>query len=148
MYDSVLFLLLLDVCPSLFVLSALLRENEATFFVFESEHKCFNLLADLHNVVRVDIVFDGKFTSRNETFCLVTEFEEHSVAIDFGNCASDKLLLFNNNHGGFELFFEALGEIAVDNLSRGVIVFRIEGAHYGIECCIGQGSKSFEMDRS
>ena len=98
--------------------------------------------------MRINIVLDCKFTSWDDAFGLVTEFKKHSIAIDLDDGACYKLTIFEFHHGAFNGICEGGGEITFCDLTRGVIAFRVEGSHRGgSECCVGQGSKSFEMDR-
>lgn len=58
--DAVLFLDLLDRAPGTLVLSALLGQDEAAFLVLLLENQGLDLVADLDDLVRVDVVLDRK----------------------------------------------------------------------------------------
>ena len=139
-YNAVVFLLALNFAPGLFVLSTLLRKNKTSFFVFKSKNKRFNLFAECHNVVRVDIVLDCQFARWDNTLGLVSEFEQHSVAVDLDDGASNKLTVFEFHHGAIDGICEAGGEITFCDLARCVITFRVECSHWGgSKSCVGQG---------
>ena len=52
---------LLDIAPGTLVLSALLGQDEAAFFVFLLENEGLDQVADLDDLGGVDVVLDGKF---------------------------------------------------------------------------------------
>src|SRR4029450_8795366 len=51
---------LLDPAPGTLVLRALLRQDQAALFVLLLEHEGLDLVADLHDLARVDVVADGQ----------------------------------------------------------------------------------------
>jgi hypothetical protein len=89
--DSVVVLDLLNVAPRTLVLSTLLGEDQAAFFVFLLEDEGFNGVADLNNFGGVDIVLDGKFAGGDYTLGLITDVEENLVTIDFDDGALDEV---------------------------------------------------------
>ncbi len=80
--DAVFFLDLLDGAPGTLVLSALLREDQAAFLVLLLENQGLDLVADLDDLVRVDVVLDRELAARDDTFGLVTDVEEDLVAVN------------------------------------------------------------------
>ncbi len=80
--DAVLFLDLLDGAPGTLVLSALLREDQAAFLVLLLENQGLDLVADLDDLVRVDVVLDRELAARDDTFGLVTDVEENLVPVN------------------------------------------------------------------
>src|SRR5699024_6926428 len=62
----VLLLQLLDGAPGALVLCALLGEDQATLLVLLGEDQCVDLVADLDDLVRVDIVLDGELAGRDD----------------------------------------------------------------------------------
>src|SRR5690606_37007650 len=69
--DSVFVLDLLDVAPCTLVLSALLRQDEAAFFVFLLQDEGLDGVADLDDLARVDVVLDGELAGGDYTLGLV-----------------------------------------------------------------------------
>src|SRR5690606_16902266 len=65
--NTVFILDLLHIAPRTLVLSTLLGEDEAAFFVFLLEDEGFDGVADLNNFARVDIVLDGKLAGGDNT---------------------------------------------------------------------------------
>ena len=87
--DTVLFLDLLDRAPGALVLGALLGQDQATFLVLLLLDQGLDLIADLDDLERVDVVLDGEFLGRNDTFGLVTDVEENLVPVDLDDGSGD-----------------------------------------------------------
>ena len=100
--DAVFFLDLLDIAPRTLVLRALLREDEAAFFVFLLEDEGLDAVADLHYLGRVDIVLDGQFTGGDDTLRLVTDVEEHLVPVDLDDGTFDEIPVVEKLEGFFD----------------------------------------------
>ena len=66
---------LLDRAPRTLVLRPLLAENEAAFLVFLGENQRFDRLAELDDLVGVDVVANAEFASRDDTFTLVADVQ-------------------------------------------------------------------------
>ena len=103
--DAVLFLDLFDRSPGPLVLRPLLGEDEASFLVFLLKDERFDLVAEADDLGRVDVVADRQLARRDDAFGLVTDVEQHFVAIDFDDRAFDDLAVFDLDHrGGVRLF--------------------------------------------
>jgi hypothetical protein len=89
--DSVFVLDLLDVAPCTLVLSALLRQDEAAFFVFLLQDEGLDGVADLDDLARVDVVLDGELAGGDYTLGLVTDVEEDLVTIDLDDGSLDEV---------------------------------------------------------
>src|SRR6201985_2683369 len=87
--DLVLLLLLLDRAPGALVLRALLGQDEPAFFVLLLENQGLDLIADGDDLVGVDVVLDGEFAGRNDTFGLVADVEKDLVTVDLDDGAFD-----------------------------------------------------------
>ena len=84
---------LFDIAPGTLVLSTLLGEQQATFFVFLGQNQCFDLFAELDDVVRVDVVTDAELAGQNDALALVTDVEQDFVAVDLYNGAMHQLAI-------------------------------------------------------
>ena len=80
--DLFVLLLLLDRAPRTFVLRALLRKDQATVLVLLLEDEGFDLLAERHDLVRVDVVADRELLARDDALGLVADVEQHLVGVD------------------------------------------------------------------
>ena len=78
-----------DVAPSPLVLRALLGKDQSTVFVFLLKNKSFDFIAHGNDLVRVDIVFDGKFTAWDDTFGLVADVEKDFVTVNLDDGSFD-----------------------------------------------------------
>src|SRR5438067_325311 len=87
--DFVVLLLLLDRAPRALVLRALLRKDQATVLVLLLEDKRFDLFAQRHDLVRVDVVADRQFLARDDALGLVADVEQHLVGVDLDDFAVD-----------------------------------------------------------
>src|SRR3546814_3700937 len=75
--DAVIFLDLLHVAPRALVLRTLLGQDEATFLVLLLENQRLDVVADVDDLVGVDVVLDGKLARGDDTLGLVRS-EEHT----------------------------------------------------------------------
>ena len=89
----VLLLELLDGAPGALVLSALLGQDQAAFLVLLGEDEGFDLVADGHNLIGVDVVLDGELAGRDDTFGLVTDVEQDLVAVDLDDGPFDDVAI-------------------------------------------------------
>ena len=89
----VLLLELLDGAPGALVLSALLGQDQAAFFVLLGEDQGFDLIADGHNLIGVDVVLDGEFAGGDDTFGLVADVEQDFVAVDLDDGPFDDVAI-------------------------------------------------------
>ena len=87
--DAVLFLDLLDRAPGALVLRALLGQDEPTFLVLLLEDQGLDLVADLDDLGRVDVVLDRQLARGDDTLGLVTDVEQDLVAVDLDDDALD-----------------------------------------------------------
>ncbi|EGJ78183.1 putative 30S ribosomal protein S1 [Streptomyces sp. Tu6071] len=87
--DAVLFLDLLDRAPGALVLRTLLGQDEPTLLVLLLENKGLDLVADLDDLVGVDVVLDRKLAGGDDAFGLVTDVEQDLVPVDLHDDAVD-----------------------------------------------------------
>jgi hypothetical protein len=87
--DAVLLLDLLDRAPGALVLRALLGQDQAAFLVLLLEDEGFDLVADLDDLVGVDVVLDGQLARGDDTLGLVADVEQDLVAVDLDDGAFD-----------------------------------------------------------
>src|SRR5690606_25670527 len=89
--DAVLFLDLLDRAPGALVLGALLGQDETPFLVLLLEDQGFDVVADGHDLARVDVVLDRQFPGGDHPFGLVADVEQDLVSIDLHDGALDNV---------------------------------------------------------
>ena len=87
--DAVLFLDLLDRAPGALVLGALLGQDQAAFLVLLLEDQGLDLVADLDDLVGVDVVLDRQLAGGDDALGLVADVEEDLVAVDLDDDALD-----------------------------------------------------------
>src|SRR5690606_26005668 len=78
--DAVLFLDLLDRPPGALVLSTLLGEDQAALLVLLLEDKSLDMVSDLNDLGRVDVVLDGELAGRDDALGLVADVEQDLVS--------------------------------------------------------------------
>ena len=100
--DTVGLLDLLDVAPGALVLSALLGQDEAAFLVLLLENEGLDLVADLDDLVGVDVVLDGELARGDDTLGLVADVEEDLVAVDLHDGAFDEVAVVEELEGLFD----------------------------------------------
>src|SRR5699024_3242482 len=89
----VVLLELLDGTPSALVLGTLLGQDQATLLVLLGEDQSVNLVANLDNLIRVDVVLDGQLTGRDYTLGLVADVQQDLVVIDLDDGALDDIAI-------------------------------------------------------
>ncbi len=89
----VLLLELLDRAPGPLVLSALLGQDQAAFFVFLGENQGLDLVAHGNDLVGVDIVLDRELAGRDDTFGLVTDVKKNFVAVNLDDGPFDDVAI-------------------------------------------------------
>src|SRR5699024_7521063 len=87
--DAVLLLDLLDRAPGALVLRTLLGQDQATFLVLLLEDEGLDLVADLDDLVRVDVVLDGQLARGDDALGLVPDVEQNLVAVHLDDVALD-----------------------------------------------------------
>src|SRR6202007_3271761 len=89
--DAVLLLDPLDGAPRALILRPLLGQDEAAFLVLLLENQGLDLLARLHDLVRVDVVLDRQFAGRDDALGLVADIEQNLVSIDLDDDPLDNV---------------------------------------------------------
>ncbi len=89
----VLFLELFDGAPGALVLCTLLGQDQAAFLVLFREDQGFDLIADGHNLVGVDVVLDGELAGRDDAFGLVTDVEQDFVTVNLDDRPFDDVAI-------------------------------------------------------
>src|SRR6478735_4658445 len=117
--NTVFFLDLLDVAPGTLVLSTLLGEDQAAFFVFLGEHQGFDLIANGDDVSGVNVVLDGQLAGGDDTFGLVTDVEQNFVAVDLDDGTFDEVSVVEVHDGGVDCCEEVLSGTDVVNRDYG-----------------------------
>ncbi len=87
--DAILFLDLLDRPPGTLVLSTLLRQDQAPLFVLFLQDEGFDSVTDRDNLGRIDVVFDGQLTRRDDPFGLVADVEQDLVPVNLDDDTFD-----------------------------------------------------------
>src|SRR6185437_14771551 len=91
--DLVGFLLRLDRAPGALVLRALLGQDQAAFLVLLLENESFHLVADLDDLVGVDVVLDGQLARGDDALGLVADVQKHLVPVDLDDGALDDVAI-------------------------------------------------------
>ena len=89
----VLLLELFDGAPGALVLRALLGQDQAAFLVLLGEDQGFDLIADGHNLIGVDVVLDGELAGRDDAFGLVTDVEQDFVTVNLDDGPFDDVAI-------------------------------------------------------
>jgi len=119
--DAVLFLDLLDRAPGALVLGALLGQDQTAFLVLLLENEGLDMIADLNDLGRVDIVLDREFTRGDDALGLVADVEQDLVSIDLDDRALDDVAVVEVLDGLVDRGEEGLlGTDVVDRYLRGV----------------------------
>ena len=79
------FELLFNCFPCTLVLSAFLRKNKTTFFVFLLKNKCFDGVAQRYEIFWVYIFANGKLASRNDAFGFKSDVKQNLIMLNFDN---------------------------------------------------------------
>ena len=87
--DAVLFLDLLDRAPGALVLRALLGQDQPALLVLLLEDQGLDLVADLDDLVGVDVVLDRELAGGDDALGLVADVEQDLVAVDLDDGALD-----------------------------------------------------------
>src|SRR4029078_12060284 len=87
--DAVLLLDLLDGAPGALVLGALLGQDQPAFLVLLLEDEGLDLVTDLDDLGLVDVVLDRQLARGDDALSLVTDVEEHLVAVHLDDGALD-----------------------------------------------------------
>src|SRR5690606_8455247 len=80
--DAVLLLDLLDRAPGALVLGALLGQDQAAFLVLLLQDERLDGVADLDDLVRVDVVLDRELPGRDDALGLVADVQQDLVPVD------------------------------------------------------------------
>ena len=118
------FLLRLDRAPRALVLRALLRQDQPAVLVFLREDEGFDVLADRHDLVRIDVVADRELFGRNDAFGLVADVEEHLVGVDLHDRPGDQASVVELDDGGVDRVGERTLQVVDDD--DGVFGFLFE----------------------
>ena len=87
--DAVLFLDLLDLLPGALVLCTLLGKQEAPFLIFLLKNEGFDGVADLDDVIRIDVVLNREFLGGNDTLGLVANVKKNFIVVDLDDSSFD-----------------------------------------------------------
>ncbi len=98
---------LLDALPGPLVLGSLLRQDEAALLVLLLEDERLDVVADLHHFGRVDVLPDREFLRRDDAFGLVSDVEEHLVAVHLHDGALHEVAVLEV----LERFLDGLDEL-------------------------------------
>src|SRR5665213_3539723 len=129
--DLVAILQLFDVAPGLFVLRALLGEDESTLLVLLLQDEALDALAQRDNVRRIGVIANGEFSGRDDALGLEADVQEDFVVVDLHDGAGDEVAVFEFEHA----VADEGGEVGADHVvfgddARNVISFSVEGSHF------------------
>ena len=123
-------LLLLDRGPGPLVLRPLLGEDESAFLVLLLEHEGLDVVAELDDLVGIDVVADGELAGGDDALGLEADVEQHLVAVDLDHGALDDVAVVELDDGVAHRLFEVgVTQVVVDDGARGVVAFGVETAH-------------------
>ncbi len=100
--DALGLLDLLDRPPGPLVLCALLREDEPAVLVLLLQDQGLQLVAEGHDLVRIDVVADRELLGGDDPLGLVPDVEEHLVAVDLDDEAGDDVAVFEGHDRGVD----------------------------------------------
>ena len=127
--DAVLLLDLLDRAPGALVLRTLLGQDQAAFLVLLLEDEGLDLVADVDDLVGVDVVLDGQLARGDDALGLVADVEQDLVPVDLDDATLDDVavveVLDRRVDRGEEVFLRA---DVVDGDLRGGLLDRA-GSH-------------------
>ena len=123
---------LFDPSPGTFVLCTFLGEKEAAFLVFLLDDEGLDAFTHVDDFEGVGIVANREFPDRNDTLGLVSDVEQHLVAVDLDDRTFDELSVFDGDHrggvGGIEF---GVGHIVFGDLAWDVVAFGIKCPELG-----------------
>ncbi len=122
-------LLLLDGRPGPLVLGPLLGEDEPSLLVLLLQDERLDVLAQLDDLLGVDVVADRQLTGRDDTFGLEADVEQDLVAVDLHDRPLDHVAVLELDDGVAHRLFEiGIAEVVVDDGTGGVVPLGVEGA--------------------
>ncbi len=120
--------------PSALVLSPLLGQDQAAFLVLLGENEGFDLITHGNDLIGVDVVLDGKFARRNDTFGLVADVEQNLIAVHLDDGPFDDVAIVEVLDGLVDRGEKVLGRAnVVDGYLR-----RGDGGTWHVVGCSGQ----------
>ncbi len=125
--DAVLLLDRLDRPPGTLVLRPLLREDQAAVLVFLLEDEGLEVLAEIDDLVGVDVVADRELARRDDAFGLVADVEQDLVAVDLDDLAGHDVAVVELDDRGVDRVGEGLRSEVIED--HGAAVGR------GLGCC-------------
>src|SRR5690348_14368907 len=144
--DLVGFLLRLDRAPGALVLCALLGQDQAAFLVLLLEDESFHLVADLDDLVGVDVVLDGQLARGDDALGLVADVQQHLVPVDLDDDALDDVAIVEVLDRLVGRGEEVLGgaDVVHRDLGGGAVRTDLGGGHV-VECS-GRGVRRDGMN--
>ncbi len=111
------------------VLSPLLRQDEASFFVLLLEDEGLDLVTELDDLVGIDVVADRQLARGDDAFRLVPDVQQDLVLVDFDHRALHDLAVFDIDHRSVDGVGKGGTQIVGDDLARRVVPGVVEGTH-------------------
>lgn len=109
------FLDLLDGAPGALILGPFLGQDQTAFLVLLLLDEGFHLIPHLNNIEGINVVLDGQFLGWDDAFRLIADVEEHLVAIDLDDGASNDVTVIEIFDGGINRSLEGFrGSDVVD----------------------------------
>ncbi len=119
--DAFALLDLLDGAPGALVLGALLGQDEATFLVLLLEDEGLDLVAEVHDLGRIDLVADRELAGGDDALGLEADVEQDLVLVDAHDVAGDELAVVDRHHGSGVGVVERALQIVLDDLAGHVL---------------------------
>jgi hypothetical protein len=104
------------------------------------------VLAERHDLVRIDVVADGQLTARDDAFGLVADVEQHLVLVDLDHGPLHDLAVLHVHEGLVDGISEGHAQVVDDDLAGVVRALLVEGAseagiRRGERRVVGQGGQ-------
>ncbi len=100
------------------VLRALLRKDQAAVLVLLLEYQGFELFAELHDLVRIDVVADRELFARDHALGLVADVEQHLIGVDLHDLAVHEVAVVERDDRLVDRVFERHSIQVVDGDHR------------------------------
>jgi hypothetical protein len=99
---------LFDLAPCALVLRTLLRQDQAAFLVLLLEDEGFDYVADLDDLVGIDVVLDRQLAGGNDALGFVADVEQHFLGVDLDHHAPNDVTVIEVFDRGFQRALELL----------------------------------------
>ncbi len=92
----------LDGIPGALVLGALLGENQTALLVLLLENQGLDLVAQVDELGRVDVLADGELAARDDALTLEADVQQNLIVLDLDDGAGHKIALVEGSNGAVD----------------------------------------------